>query len=62
MLSGLVRFDGKSVGYVYGEVEPWKSGCHIVSWEDWPTSTALPNQNVELDVTSGAGPVAPKAH
>jgi len=55
MLTGFARFDGKPAGYVYGEIESWKAGCHIVSWEDWPTATALPNPNVELDATSEAG-------
>lgn len=49
MLSGLVRFDGKPAGYVYGIVEDWNAGCgHIVSWDGGATGTALPNPNVEL--------------
>lgn len=53
MLTGYLRFDGKSAGRIYGSIEELSDvdatpGCgHIASWDCKVSATALPNSNVE---------------
>ena len=50
MRSALTDALGLSIGFVHGTVGKWHSGCgHIVTWNDLPTVTALPNPNVRRD-------------
>ena len=50
MRSGLVDERGLPIGHVHGVVDTWHAGCdHIVTWNELPTVTALPNPNVEAD-------------
>lgn len=54
MKSAIVNLKGESVGIVHGVVESWQAGCgHIVTWDEFPTATGLPNPNVEADAKEG---------
>ena len=50
MRSALTDAAGLPIGFVHGTVGTWHSGCgHIVTWNELPTVTALPNPNVFAD-------------